>query len=50
MPSGLGLSVENIALDGLLAKSGGFPIPLQKGAAISFGTSDEKGKLDPKIN
>ncbi len=46
MPSGLGLSVENIALDGLLAKSGGFPLPLQKGASVSFGTCDEKGRFD----
>ncbi len=46
MPSGLGLSVENIALDGLLAKSGGFPLPLRKGASVSFGTCDEKGRFD----
>ncbi len=46
MPSGLGLSVENIALDGLLAKAGGFPLPLRKGASVSFGTCDDKGRFD----
>ena len=46
LPSGLGISVENMALDRLLEKAGGFPLPLTKGATFSFGTCDERGLFD----
>ena len=46
LPSGLGFSVEHVALDGLLGKAGGLGLPVARGASFSFGTCDEQGRFD----